>query len=146
MKIFRYVMIAVFVYLLLKAGRSFLSPVVSLLSPDSFDLPISPDFRSIIQMALLPWIAFFLSMLVGWLFLSKKTVVYSAIAIATPLLGYLVITSFNKIGFTTVQSFSAITRGHGTAIMGWVAFYLVALVSLFFAAWRRANEADRAEA
>lgn len=141
MKYLRYTVIAVLIYLLVISVRAYFSPVVALVSGDIPDLSSQSNLIALLRAELLPWIALVGFMLAGWLRPSKKPVVYVVLAISVPLLGYLFFQRFDRLGFTTGQSFRALFQGYGGEMLGWIAFYVFALVALPFA--KRDNPEDR---
>ena len=140
MKYLRYIILAVLVYLLVFSLRSYLMPIITLASGDS---PGDNDFSEVIahfRSTLLPWVALISLLFVGWLFATRKLIVYGALSLCVPLFAYLAYSSISSLGYTPGQSLLAITQGYGGSRVAWLLFYLVALVALPFANRMKSSE------
>ena len=133
MKYLRYIIIALLVYLFVFSVRSFVFPTAKLASGAVYEGHDLGDIVAQYRTTMLPMLALIGALFVGWLFPAKKLVVSGVLAIGIPIFAYLAYSSISSLGFTPGQSFLAIIQGYGASRVGWLLFYLVALIALPFA-------------
>ena len=141
MKYIRYIIIALLVYLLVFSVRYFIAPTATLPSGEAYQGHDLSEIVARYRTTMFPMLALISLLFIGWLFPAKKLVVPCVLLICIPIFGYLVYSSINSLGFTPGQSLLAILQGHGTSNIGWLLFYLIALVALPFAS--RKQEAEQ---
>jgi hypothetical protein len=149
MKIIRYTFIAALVCCFALSIKGIVAPEISFTLPGGAELSRSEigaaayaDAISNYRTKIFPWLAMITLILCGWIFLSRKKVVYGAFAGSLGLLGYIIFDSVNGLGYTMSQSVTAALQGHGIPIFGWSWFYLIALIALPIARMKKAEGAD----
>lgn len=133
MKYLRYSIIALLVYLLVFSVRFFVYPTATLASGAVYEGHDLGEIVARYRTTMLPMLALIGILFVGWLFPAKKLIVTGVLAIGIPIFAYLAYSSISSLGFTPGQSFLAIIQGYGASRVGWLLFYLVALIALPFA-------------
>jgi hypothetical protein len=147
MKYIRYTFIAALACCLALSIKGIVTPTLTFalgseseLNRSEVDPQIYTNAIASYRMAVMPWIALIGLLLGGWMFLSRKKVVYGVALASVVLFGYIIFASIKSLGYTMTQSVSAVLQGHGNPLSGWTWFYLLALVALVIAATKSAEQ------
>ena len=134
MKYFRYILIAVMLYLLSATLYSYLSPDL-IFSSDTNALDLDPKTYDIIKSkfraTVLPYIPMFGLLLTGWLFLAKRPIAYSAALISILLLGFIIWKDINGLAWTPKQQMIAVEHGLASSLTWRSAFYFLSALMIF---------------
>ncbi len=137
MKAIRYTLIVILVSCLAVSFKAFLTPEISFTLQDGAELnaaDINSEMRAEAvakyRVIFLPWLVMIGLILCGWIFLSRKKVVYGTVVASVGIFGYILFSSIRGQGYTMSQFISAALQGHGIPMFGWNWFYLIALIAL----------------
>ena len=142
MKFVRYAFIAVLLYCLITSIYSYDESSVKInpvgvqntgLDPALYDSLVADHKASSLtnyRLLSAPWLILPFLILMGWIFSSKRWLVYIVSPLALLLLGHLIFVTLKQLGYTFDQSIYTIFQGYGRAVAGWLVFYFIAIVTL----------------
>ncbi len=153
MKIIRYITIAALICYFALYLKAIIAPEITFTLAGGEEQNISEVDPQFYQYAMekyrtkgLLWLALNGLILAGWIFLSRKKVVFGVVAASIGLLCYITFDSIRGLGYTMSQSVSAALEGYGMPILGWNWFYLIALVALPIATMKKAEQGGDGDA
>ena len=153
MKIIRYTLIAALVCCFALALKAIVLPEISYTLPNGTELSgaeiateMHAEAITKYRVTFIPWLVMIGLILCGWIFLSRRMVVYGIFAASLGIFGYILYSSIIDLGYTMSQSISAALQGHGSPMFGWNWFYLIALIALPIATIKKAEQGGDGDA
>lgn len=148
MKIIRYTFIAALVCCFAISIKAIVAPEISYTLSNGTELSgaeigseIHAEAITKYRVTFLPWLSMIGLILCGWIFLSRRMVVYGIFVVSLGIFGYILYSSIGELGYTMNQSISAALQGHGSPMFGWSWFYLLALIALPIATIKKVEQA-----
>ncbi len=148
MKYIRYTFIAALICCFALSIKGIIAPEITFTTSSGTELSgldVDPQMyansMTKYRTAIIPWLGLIGLILCGWIFLSRKKVVYGTVIASVGLLGYIIFNNVWGLGYTLGQSVSVALQGHGTQTAAWTWFYLAALVTLLIATMKNAEGA-----